>query len=357
MGSLNEWEQTTVLPAWQKHLKIDVLPSADTVGAVASQLQCDEIRKVMKVVYRTLKRNKAFNSGFHDNLFFLVIDGHESFSSYLRSCEDCLKREIATAHGTKIQYYHRYAMGMLISAGGISIPLDIEMQKNAEDEVACAIRLVERLCRMYPRAFDVIIADGLYARAPFFKKVVSLNKAVIAVLKDERRELIKEARSRCEGMQPHFFKRNNGAEVAVWDIENCREWTQLELPVRVVRTLETTTVHHQAGDVEKRTAEWLWVATIPKKYLSTEPFVEVVHHRWDIENKGFNELDTYWHLDHVYKHDTNAIVVFTLMTMLSYVLFHAFFYLNLKAQLRNGNTKKHFQLLINSSFYAQEEEH
>jgi len=174
MGSLNEWEQCRLLPSWKKHLQLDSLPSADTMGLVSTKLQCDDIRKVIKTVYSKLKRNKALTSGFHDNLFFMVIDGHECFKSYLRSCDDCLEREIKTATGIKTQYYHRYAMGMLISAEGICIPLDIEMQKPGEDEVASAIRLVERLCQMYPRAFDVVMADGLYARASFFKKVIWL---------------------------------------------------------------------------------------------------------------------------------------------------------------------------------------
>lgn len=165
-------------------------------------------------------------------------------------------------------------MGMLISTEGICIPLDIEMQKAGEDEVACAVRLVERLCLEYPRAFDVVMADGLYARAPFFKKVVSLNKEVIAVLKDERRDLIKEARTRCEGMAAESFARSNGAAVEVWDLENCRDWTQLEMPVRVVRTLETTTIRRQdTGIVEKSKNEW------PSKILCrfTAPSASVLH--------------------------------------------------------------------------------
>lgn len=264
-----------------------------------------------------------------------------------------LANMFTTTNGTKTQYYHRYSMGMLISAEGICIPLDIEMQKGGEDEVACAVRLVERLCQMYPRAFDVVMADGLYARAPFFKKIASLNKEVIGVLKDERRELIKEARKRCEGMTAEAFARSNGAVVTAWDLENCQYWTQLDMPVRVVRTLETTAVCRQdTGIIEKSTTEWLWVTTISKKHLNTEQFVEVAHHRWDIENKGFNELATFWHLNHVYKHDANAIVAFTLMTMLSYTLFHAFLYLNVKAIAREGKTKRHFQRLIMASFYA-----
>jgi len=115
MGSLNEWEQSRLFPAWKKHLNLQELSSADTMGDVAEKVNTDDIRIAIKAVYRKLKRNKALKSGFHDNLFFLVIDAHECFCSYLRSCDDCLQREVTTANGVRIQYYHRYAMGMLIS--------------------------------------------------------------------------------------------------------------------------------------------------------------------------------------------------------------------------------------------------
>jgi hypothetical protein len=246
---------------------------------------------------------------------------------------------------------------MLISANGFCIPLDIEMQKPKEDEVACAIRLLERLHSMYPRAFDVVMADGLYARAPFFKKVVSLGKHVIAVLKDDRRELVKEVHNRCKEIEPQVFERGKKVLINAWDIENCKGWTQMDIPVRVVRTLETSTVCRQnTHHSEQKTAEWLWVTTLSKQILVTEKLVEVAHHRWDIENKGFNELQDKWHLDHIYKHDVNAIIVFTLMTMLAYVLFHAFLYLNIKPIMRKEKTKCHFQILIKAEFYNLEKE-
>lgn len=342
-----------LFPSWKKHLHLNQLPCADTMGDVASIIDVEDIRIIMKSIYRHLKRNKALKSGFHDNFSFLVIDGHESSSSYLRSCDNCLEREITTTHGKKIQYYHRYVMAMLITAKGICIPLDVEMQQKGEDEVTCATRLLTRSCQSYPRAFDVVMADGLYARAPFFKAALLLGKHVIAVLKDERRDLIKEARLRCEGIEPVPFVRENGSQVQAWDLENCRNWTQVEMPVRVIRTLEKETVRRQeTKDIHEKISEWLWVTTIPKQILPTDKCTNVAHHRWDIENKGFNELCTYWHLNHVYKHDANAIMFFTLMTMLSYTLFHAFIFLNVKSILRQKKTKKHFARLIMASFYS-----
>lgn len=356
MSSLNEWEQTKLLPAWKKHVGLQKMPSADTIGAIATKMRCDDIRTVIKNVYAKLKRNKALKSGFHENLFFLVIDGHECCNSYLRSCDDCLQREITTSKGIKIQYYHRYALGMLISMDGICIPLDVEMQQPGEDEVASSVRLVERLCTMYPRAFDVVLADGLYARAPFFKTVTGFGKEVIAVLKDDRRDLIKEVRNRCKNMAPQQSTRSDGVTaVQSWDLEGCNDWTQLGVPVRVLRTLETSSVRRQATKITKKfTSEWLWVTTISIKQLQTKQFIEVAHHRWDIENKGFNELATYWHLNHIYKHDSNAIVVFTLFTMLSYLLFHAFLHLNIKKIVRSRYTKKHINLKIKAQFYSDQ---
>jgi len=40
--------------------------------------------------------------------------------------------------------------------------VDAEPMRSGEDEVATAIRLLERVIASYPRAFDVVIADALY---------------------------------------------------------------------------------------------------------------------------------------------------------------------------------------------------
>jgi hypothetical protein len=47
---------------------------------------------------------------------------------------------------------------------------------------------------------------------------------------------------------------------------------------------------------------------------------------------------TYWHADHVYKHDADAILAFWLLCMIAINLFHAFYTLNLKPALRDRTT-------------------
>jgi len=94
------------------------------------------------------------------------------------------------------------------------------------------------------------------------------------------------------------------------------------------------------------------LAPLPKQTIPTEKFVEIAHGRWDIENKAFNEMTTFWHADHVYKHTANAIEAFWLVTMLAYNLFHAFITLNLKPAIRQIYTKLHLARAVAAELYT-----
>ena len=96
----------------------------------------------------------------------------------------------------------------------------------------------------------------------------------------------------------------------------------------------------------------MWLTTLSPVRASTKALVELGHSRWCIENKGFNELVTYWHSDHVYMHDATAILNFWLMSLLAYNIFQAFFQLNLKDEFRRGKTMLHFAEMIKSQLYA-----
>ena len=332
MGSLNAVSQTRGNCFWKKWITDGVLPSADTIGRIFGLIEVNTIRAVLKHNYRRLKRNKALRPAFHDNLFAVIIDGHESSASYLSCCPDCLQREIKTASGSKIQYYHRHVMAVLLCKDFVLL-LDLEMQLIGEDEVAAAVRLLERLFLEYPRAFDVVMADGLYARAPFFKIITAHGKHVIAVLKDDRRDLLQDAMGIFGQEQPVLVRQGNSTR-QLWDVEELTSWPQFG-KVRVIRSLETTTHKLQiTGKAEEQVSDWMWVTTLPNKILGTETFVVLAHKRWDIENKAFNELVTYWHADHVYAHTRTAIEAFWLTTMLAYNIFHAFIHLNLKPVIR-----------------------
>ena len=349
LGSLNGLEQigrTKLL----KRLLDEKPASADTVGRAMSLLNNDALREINRHIYSRMKRNKALKP-MVGNMFALIIDGHETTASYHRCCDECLERKIGAKDGEKTQYYHRNVCGML-KCRDFSIPLDVEEQRRGEDEVAAAKRLLERIMKNYPKAFKVIIADGLYARATFFELALSYKKDVIAVLKDERRELLQDAMGLFKGRSPSHVYTTKRKLIKCWDMQDFDSWDTFGGKVRVVRTVEETTITRQNGKKDEvNTSEWFWVSTITRERLGTEDFVSLAHGRWAIENNGFNELTTYWQADHVYKHSQNAINAFWLMIMLAYNLFHAFIRLNLKPRLRERHTKLYFLFMITAELF------
>ena len=350
LGSLNALEQTGSNGFWNKWIGA-ALPSADTAGKVFSVVDSEQLREIIKHLYSRLKRNKALQPGF-GNKVALIIDGHESHSSYLRCCAGCLQRVMHKNGGDKIQYYHRHVMVQLM-CGNFYLPLDMEPQRPGEDEVAAAERLLKRVLKNYPRAFSLILADGLYVRAGFFQLALDHSKDVIAVLKDERRDLLKDARGVFE-LEKSTIYESGKVKRECWDVEHFTSWPQLGGEVRVVRSLEASYVKRQrTKKIEKKVSDWVWVSTISKQRLATENFVNFGHGRWKIENTGFNELVNYWHANHVYRHEPAAIEAFGLLTIIAFILFHAFIGLNLKPEVRYKYSKMHWVRIITAELFKE----
>lgn len=351
LGSLNALGQTRPSRFWRGFLPDGRLASPDTIGRVAAQMVPDQVRDVMHGVYSRLKRGKALPD-LPCGLTGAILDGHESHATYRQCCPACLQRTIQTAEGERTQYYHRYVAIHLLT-GEVPLMLDAEPQRPGEDEVACALRLLERVLKKYPRAFDMVLADGLYARADVFNYLTSRGKYVLAVLKDENRILLQDARALFATMEPPV-ERDASVHRSCWDAEGFTTWPQVEGPVRVVRCVESRTVRRQLdGQQEQVESEWFWVTTLPQKLVPTGQVVSLGHGRWRIENTGFNELVNHWHADHVYRHEPTAMLVLWLMAMLCMNVFLGFYRRNLKPAARRAASMLHVARQIAAELYAQ----
>jgi hypothetical protein len=344
---------------WQNWLQ-QPLASADTLGRVHAGLQADQLRQAIQQVYQRLKRNKALPDV--QGWGVAVVDGHESHASYLRHCSGCLQRTLPSDRGDRIQYYHRQVTLMLLPGTRPQRPpvrllLDHEPQRPGEDEVATALRLLARVLVRYPRAFDLLLADALYAQAPFFNFLLAHRKHALVVLKDERRDLYQDAAGLFDQLAPQSGG-YRGRQCRWWDFPDLHSWPQVHGPVRVIRSLETYGVRRQSDHREHpQTRDWIWVTTLPPTQISTPRVVGFGHQRWDIENYGFNELANEWHSDHVFKHDPIAIECFLLVAFLAYDLFHAFFALNLKPALRQGKTQAFWARLMAAELHREVSPH
>lgn len=350
LGSLNALEQRKAAPAWVKWLGGN-LPSADFMGDVGQTLSLEDLRAILQAQHAKLKRNKAFERGAW-GVRFLVIDGHEGVASYRHKWKDCLERVIHLAKGDRTQYYFRYAAAYLTN-GAQRILLDAEPQAPGEGEIACAKRLVARLLDRCPRAFDVVCGDNLYMDPGLWQLVRAHKKHLIAVLKNENRDLLADARSLMAHTSPITMD-DNKVRRTCWDIEGFTTWPQCGEDVRVVRSVEQHTVRRQLGrKTETLKTEWFWVTSLPAGKAGTWAIVRAGHGRWDIENHCFNELSNQWHGDHAYRYHAHALLACTLLLFIAYNLFHAFIERNLKPQARAGRTQKYWADLIAAEFVAQ----
>jgi len=347
LGSLNALVESAGSRFWKNWLGTK-MPSGDSVGRVCAKFNRDDLRESLRHIYTRLKRNKAL--GRIGGLTVAVLDGHETNASFLRHCSGCLERTVHTGAGDRIQYYHRHVTLMLL-AGRLRLLLDMEPQRPGEDEVATGIRLLTRVLAHYPRAFQVLLADAFYCKAPFVNFLWSHHKYILVVLKDERRDLYEDVSGLCKIHKPREG-RYRKRKCLWWDVSDLTTWPQVTSPMRVVRSQETYYVRHQATkELTLETSEWMWATNLPPSLVSTELVVRLGHARWDIENYGFNELVNGWHADHVYKHNPDAIENFYLSVFIAFNIFHAFFILNLKPERRKGKTERFWIRVFISEIY------
>jgi hypothetical protein len=347
LGSLNALEQGRAPAPWEKWLG-GPLPSADVMGDVATTLCLDQLRALLHRQHERLKRNKGFGRD-PGGLRFLVLDGHEGVSSYRRCWKDCLERVVHCLKGDRTQYYFRY-VGAYLTNGRQRLLIDAERQLPGEGEIACAMRLLIRVFEQYPRAFDVVCGDNLYMDPELWKLVRNHNKHLIAVLKNENRDLLVDARALFADTAPIAFD-DKKVRRSCWDLAGFTTWPQCGQNVRVVRSLEETTIKRQK-DREEQTlpSEWFWVTSLPLISASTQTVVRAGHGRWDIENYGFNEISNQWHGDHGYKYNAHALLACTLLLFIAYNWFHTFLACNLKAQVRTGRSIQYWAGIIYSEF-------
>jgi hypothetical protein len=347
LGSLNALEQLRVSSLWKKWIG-GKPPSADSLGRICARLDADGIRAVNQQLYARLKRIKGFNAPRHA-LIALVIDGHESNSSEKRSCSGCLQRRIQTKNGVKVVFYHRHVTALLVGRD-FQLLIDAEPQRPGEDEVAAALRLVERVIEHYPRAFDVVVGDAAYADPRMYNLVLGRGKEILTVLKENQPTLLQEARVLLDLAKAQFSS-SRSVQREIRDAGGF-SMNDVDRPLRVVRAQEIRSVRRQlTGEHEEIVSDWFWVTSLPQERAGSCAVVELGHSRWAIENQGFNECVNRWHADHVYKHHPNALLALWLLCMVAFNLFQAFFCRNLKPEYRSRVTRQHVAELMRAELY------
>jgi hypothetical protein len=164
LRSFHELEQYADQSSWRRWLE-HAVPSVDEIAYVSERMDLSSLRELLAHLYTRLMRNKVLQpmAGWR----VAAVDGHEIGCSYKRCCDECLTRHTKDNDDQCLQYYHRIVAFQLLG-DNFRFLLDAELIRKREDEVAAATRMIERVLRRFPRSFDILTGDALYARAPLF---------------------------------------------------------------------------------------------------------------------------------------------------------------------------------------------
>jgi hypothetical protein len=303
-------------------------PSPDTVGYCFDRFDLEGLRELLHHLYTTLQRNHVIGRLAIRGWRAVAVDGHELFSSYIKHCDKCCERTVHTKKGDRTQYYHKVVVAQLVG-GTLALPLDLEPILPGEGEVEAAARLIERLSKRYPKALEIVTADAIYANAKFLKLLKKHHKHLVAVLKENHPDILKDAKALFWELEPMRSKQGN-TELERWDLQGFHTWPQAEREMRVVRSRETTIKKDEITE-----SDWFWITEMDQAKAATESICRFGHARWDIENQGFNYMVNYLHMNHIFRHQPNAIIALLLVCFIAYILIQAFHQLNLKPQRRS----------------------
>jgi len=333
-GSYLDISKQTKRRRWQHLIHWAKRISDDAFYYVSERFCLEDLRQSLAEANKTLKANKALESCKIKGLFFLSLDANEHFHSRSRCCPCCCQREIqeTDAEGRKqtvTEYYHRYVFAQ-INGPKLNVLLDLEPIRPGEGEAQAALRLLGRIRRVYGARFlDAVTVDSWYVQGPFLKAVEKLGWQWVVVLKQERMEVLQEARALSAGQQPalKFEDQTRDRHVKLWEIKDLDFSESYERKVRVVHSEESWIENKVVGGEKisrPQTSHWWWMVSAGLQGYPCKVVYEAGHRRWGIENKAFNELTQFYHLEHCYHHEPVAMLAQMLIVMLGFVLFSAY---------------------------------
>lgn len=312
-------------------------PSHDVLRDALCLWNLDHLAQCHDQFLAKFKQNRGPQKGNIDGWRVAAIDGTELFSSTSRNCSDCLRRKIKSG---ETEYFHRAVFVQKVG-GDPRIIYGIEHLKprdgaeKGEGEITGAIRLLENI-KHHGKLIDILTLDALYAKANFINQALDHGMDVVIRMKEERRLIMKEARSRFDHRPPDVEWKaedndGNPVKVKAWDEGKFESWKQVNAPLRMVKMIRETekTIIVGGQEVDKVEVIERWVVTTCPNSVSTETISKIATARWDIENNGFHDLKTFWHLNHPYVHDPTAIEAWVAILILAVNMVYSFVYMHL----------------------------
>lgn len=353
--SFNALEEAIRDGDFNKFIRNAKLPSADGYADIFTNCNTDDLEELSVQIVQKARHNKALNSNTIEGWKVVGIDGFHSFTMRSERLGEAAHRHTTeNKDGTEQTEYREFAVGASYIGSAPRLMLKIKRVPQGEGELTAAKRLVDELNADYYQYCDVIAVDSLYANAPFINTVLENKKEVIARIKQEKTDLIRDAEGLFKKREPdHIFadvtpkdeKPTSGIfyDLEIWDEEDLESWDKVKSPLRVLKIKECRKEINAAGEkIKKEEQVCYFLTTLSINQMKSFLVWKIAHRRWDEENSHFHWLKTYWNLDRRYSHKPEVIQVVYILFVIAFNLFHLYLYRNLRSFEHTRQTKKGF---------------
>jgi hypothetical protein len=216
----------------------------------------------------------------------------------------------------------------LVTANGLSLPLDFEFidnrdqdpslkAKNEEDrkqdcELKAFYRLAPRLKALFPQLRICLLGDSLYAAGPVFDLCEHYHWKFIFTLKEGKLPSVYEEFQTLRPLsmpKPHITVHQS--------VEQHHTWVNdIAYQSHTLNVLECLQPGQEKG------SRFLWVTNIPVTDKNCSQLTnEGGRQRWKIENQGFNtQKNGGYGLEHAYSRDPNGMLNFFALLLIGHFI-------------------------------------
>lgn len=312
-------------PAREDNLKriyhLTDIPKDTAMRATIDSIPPKELSKQLAEFYPVLKEKQVLDSRkVLGGCLAVSVDATGTYCSCKTRCENCLVKTFKD--GTE-QYYHQMLVAVQVHPEQKTVfPLDAEaiIQQDGKTKNDCELngskRLIPSIRASLPNEKFLIIADALYANAPFIRLVQSQEMNFITVVKQGYALLQAKRLEQEEKLIEKQWQNKNRFCKASYATNLIMNGKNQDILVNYVQYTET----------DSKTSEIIydgkWLTDLPIDELDLKEFVAVARSRWKVENETFNTLKNQgYHLEHNYGHGKKYLATnFALLTILAFLV-------------------------------------
>lgn len=258
------------------------------------------IREAFSKLFALMQRGKTLEMWkFIDNKYLISLDASGFFSSNNVKCQYCCEKIFnkGTDRQTTL-YHHQMLVGSIVSPDMKQvIPVEFEPvikedgSKKNDCEKNCAKRWLKLFRNYHPHLPAIIVADALYANAPFIKELEQKRCSYILVAKEDDHKYLYEYFWDGEGDDIEEFERDIRDKNGII-IKNHKYRFMNNVPLNTTnQDLKVNVLYFEEFDLKKqKQTKWLWVTDILITKANAKLIMQGGKSRWKIENETFNTL-------------------------------------------------------------------